>query len=269
MGTTSAVHPMTDRIQIPQGAPPDRTMVQTAFFTLLSQQRSGTHFLASMLSSHRAVQMYGEVLHRRSANSYFEFSRGPSGTGPSVDHTQPHEASWQSFVVHLCERNPDVLPGIVAMYNQLSQLPADIVSRIVDVPPVVHLVRQNVLRTHVSDFINRAKLKPPHTREEAPLSRILLPVDGLEKHLLVRRKTIQEFRERLVGRGHVEVYYEEVVQDPQGQTGRILRFLGLDPEPVRTTLKPSNPHPLSSILENFDEVRTALEGTDFAWTCRG
>lgn len=251
------------------GGLPDRPMGRTAFFTLLSQQRSGTHFVSSMLSSHSGVQVYGEVLHQRTTNSYFEFMRGTSGAGPAADLPSPDAASWQLFVAHLSAKKPAVLPGIVAMYNQVSVLPADVVSRIVDMTPVVHLVRENVLRTHVSDFINRARLKPAHTREEAPLARIRLPPDGLVGRLTTRHQTIQAFRAKLEGREYVEVIYEQVVEDAQGQMAGILKFLGVDPEPVRTTLKPTNPHPLSSILENFDEVRATLEGTEFDWMCQG
>lgn len=55
-------------------------MDRTNMFTLHSQQRSGIHFVASLLSSHSGIRVYGAVLHRRSANSYLAF-QGNSASG--------------------------------------------------------------------------------------------------------------------------------------------------------------------------------------------
>jgi hypothetical protein len=155
------------------------------------------------------------------------------------------------------------------MYNQLPKLPDDLAQQIVTGSPVVHLVRENVLRTHVSDFINRNRLKPAHSQEDSALSRIVLPADDLVRALTVRQQTIATFRERLAGHRHIEILYETVVANPQDEMARTFRYLGLEPRPVTTSLKRSNPQPLSDILENHDEVRDALAATPFAWMCEG
>lgn len=244
-------------------------MARTDAFTILSQQRSGTHFLASLLSSHSGLRVYGEVLHGRSSKGYYAFLRDAADAARGPDQLKPQMQSWRRFVSQLHARDPDFRPGMILMYNQLLRLPADVFSCMVDEPQVIHLVRRNLLRTHVSDAINRAGLKPAHLRADGALSPISLPVEDLAKHLAMRSKTIAAFRGRLAGRPHVEVIYEDVVSNAQWQVDRILSFLGHAREPVRTQLRPTNPQPLAEIITNFEEVRTALRSTEFAWMCAG
>lgn len=239
-------------------------MERTNMFTLLSQQRSGTHFVASLLSSHSGIRVFGEVLHEHSANSYQSFQRDAAS---GADKAEPPADSWNRFACHLAARDRARRPGVIVMYNQIIQLPIEFFSCLVDSPQVIHLVRRNLLRTHVSDAINRARLKPAHTRVASALSTISLPVQDLARQLTLRGKTIAAFRARLAGCQHVEIAYEDVSLSPQEEMAKVLAFLRLVPEPLQTSFQPSNPQSLSAILTNFSEVRDTLANTEFAWMC--
>ena len=42
-------------------------------------------------------------------------------------------------------------------------------------------------------------------------------------------------------------------------------FLGLEPFSAQITLRRINPEPLTELIENFDDIKTVLKDTDYAW----
>lgn len=138
-----------------------------------------------------------------------------------------------------------------------------------DMPQVIHPVRRNLMRTHVSDLIKQG------TAETSPYTRCVgaddnqAPVQDRARQFSLGGNTITGYRSRLAECRHVEIAYEDVSSGPQEEMAKVLAFLGLAPEPLRTSLKPSNPQPLSTVLTNFSEVRDKLSNTEFAWMCSG
>ena len=67
----------------------------------------------------------------------------------------------------------------------------------------------------------------------------------------------------------LEVYYEDLAgQEGEHQLARIFRFLGVAPHSLAGINVPhqrQNPFPISELVTNFDELATALEGTEYEW----
>ncbi len=69
------------------------------------------------------------------------------------------------------------------------------------------------------------------------------------------------------GSRHVEIAYEDVSSGPQEETAKGLAFLGHAREPLQTSLRSSDPQPLSAFLTNFSKARDTLANTEFAGMC--
>ena len=58
--------------------------------------------------------------------------------------------------------------------------------------------------------------------------------------------------------------YEDLVADEKEGFDSLFRFLDVDPAPVSSSLQKVNPTSHEELIENYGEVRAALEGTKFA-----
>lgn len=73
-------------------------------------------------------------------------------------------------------------------------------------------------------------------------------------------------------RGHtsLELTYEAHIEvDPRIAYRDTCRFLGLAAQEVPVRLKKMNPQPVGELIENFDEIRSVLNKTAYAWMLEG
>ncbi|MEE2971907.1 MAG: hypothetical protein VX672_02180 [Planctomycetota bacterium] len=64
----------------------------------------------------------------------------------------------------------------------------------------------------------------------------------------------------------LDLWFEDHVRDdPTVGYRAICETIGIEPVPVTTTIRRTNPGPISSIVENVDELRERLEGSRWAW----
>ena len=64
----------------------------------------------------------------------------------------------------------------------------------------------------------------------------------------------------------VDLWFEDHVrEDPFIGYAAICEALGVDPIPAKTTIQRTNPGPISSMVENVDELRERLERSKWAW----
>lgn len=235
-------------------------------YAVVAQQRSGTHFLLSLLNSHSAIATAGEVLHHTTSNhNFYDYWAERVATDPVAIRPSQAVAVWRDFAAQLREELHVPRIVMILMYNQLAALQP----RLRDVAffgqPVIHLVRRNILRTHISDYINRSRIAPTHTREQRAAISISLPTAELLAELRARKTAIDATREQL--RTHartIEVTYEDLVHSRKEALAELIDFIGAADEQLETSLERTNPWPLREMLTNFDEVASLLGSTEFA-----
>lgn len=245
---------------------------------LYSTQRSGTHFLSSLLASvdNRIVAL-GEVLHRQGGDRSF-VDHLTAGVAHADWSDLEREAAMQrmtpgdvcsGFDSFLEERRatPQTILSVIWMYNQVGRLPDATQAAMFDGRSVVHLVRENILRTHVSDHINRNGLKTAHARGDSGDGdrqlTIELPTAGLRRKLRRRRDEIERQRDALLDVEHIEVTYEELDADATTAIGKVSTTFGLAVGTPRSGLRKSNPQSLRDLLSNSEEVERVLESSPF------
>ena len=248
-------------------------------FIVLSTQRSGSTWVVDMLSSHPRVVAYSEL-----------FMHGGEGTprwGPVQD--LPY---WQTYIreqrggrlarpVQLWrylgrafEERPGVdAVGFKLMYSQLISIakplmPALWLKRV----RIIHLMRRNALDVVLSKKAGQARRGVLHAREGQPVEavRVKLSTEDLLERMTAHERQIEGARVRFkrVGIPYQEVVYEDLVADEKGGFASLFEFLGVEPAPVSSSLQKINPTVHEELIENYGEVRAALEGTKFAGQLR-
>jgi hypothetical protein len=96
--------------------------------------------------------------------------------------------------------------------------------------------------------------------------RLRLQPDDLLNRMIAHERQIEGARVRFkhVGVPYQEVFYEDLVANEEEGFDSLFRFLGVEPAPVSSSLQKVNPTEHEELIENYAEVREALEGTKFA-----
>ena len=213
-------------------------------FVILCLGRTGSTHLQSMLDFHSQARCFGEI-----------FSEGKPPTFANAETDDARE-----FVAGLLEKGVERAAGFKLPLNSIRLEPAaaDVVR---DDPrmAVIRLSRNNRL----AQLVSRQLLAT------TGVSQSIFGTYGeatvtLDPHACVRaldRIAEEEAELDDLAGAHdtFRILYEEL-----GDTGRLdqlQRFLGLDPEPLRSWYERLRTRPLSEAVANWDQVAAALAGT--------
>lgn len=155
--------------------------------------------------------------------------------------------------------------GFRLIYGKAEQHPEILESLRGSGTKVLHLVRSNVLKTHIS-FLTAPVHKMHHPREGDAVKSVLIHVDPatILSELQKRTRRIDKKRELIADMPVLEVSYEEFVADRQAEAARIQPFLGMSEVlPFETDLVKINPNSLADVIDNYEEIKAVLMGTEF------
>jgi len=155
--------------------------------------------------------------------------------------------------------------GFRLIYGKVEQHPEILRSLKGTGTKIIHLIRENVLKTHIS-FKAAPIHKMHHPRKGDKVShvRLHLDPDTIQHELTKRIKWIDHKKALIKDMPNLEVSYEDFVQDRQAQAARIQPFLGMDEVlPFESDLVKINPDKLADVIDNYEEIRDALTGTQF------
>ena len=130
--------------------------------------------------------------------------------------------------------------------------------------------RKNGLRQIVSGQVARKKNTWHSYGEDiAKLEKIHLPVKqprplvGRIGNIKIR---MQEIETLLAGKNVLNLTYEDdIEQDPQKAYQSICEFVDMEATKASVNFNKTNPFPLKDIIENFAEVKAALQNTPYEW----
>ena len=74
-----------------------------------------------------------------------------------------------------------------------------------------------------------------------------------------------EFYDKLLAEHQVHtLFYEDLVDHREATLEAVQRFLGTMPRPLAVSTTRQNPEPLEELIANYDELRNAFRGTEYA-----
>lgn len=219
-------------------------------FVLFAQGRSGSTLLSELIGSHTDVAVADEILYHRVLlpRLWVEGRSRKQRAKPTFGfHVKLYQLIDTQHV-----RDP------AAWLRRLSS----------DGWLVLHNWRRNVVRQVLSNATRDAR-GAAHDRGDRVDQDLRLRVDTAEllHYARLRTKYLEDERRILEGIDHVTFSYEDdlLISDKwQATADRAFAFLGVESQPVTTSLRRINAAPLPELIENYTDVERALAGTPFA-----
>jgi hypothetical protein len=251
-------------------------------FLIVSQARSGTGWVASLLRSHSRVHCRGELLGQRTAH----FQHG----GCTVDPPSWSEAKLavdRFFVGQLeAPREPKPLEAMgfkvlasqylrhcgVQLRDYIRQKRIYVV-RLLRRNGLRHAISHEAMKADLAEGLDDNKRKHPQNERELAEARQRLPTLRSAASLIDQLQFDDADADRLFASHtnsslirHIPtltLYYEDIVADPHYQLRLLQLFLGLDPQPLQSTLLKLHEHatPIDELVANAEQVHSELRGT--------
>ena len=266
-------------------------------FVVLASPRSGSTVFRLWLNSHRNIRCHDEVLAKKldaqdSIHHYFKHVRGKDANQGAYDRDvlgHPNDA----YTVNLLRGFLDDLfnnrdrcdawttpaniddfhpmtnfDGMTAVGFKLMTYSLDnhflnqwlSGERI----RIIHLVRENSLKQLISSQVAKKRKVWFSDKQHEPTT-INLDVAALTPFLARIEQMNAGIQNRFSGQEYTRVTYEEFCSAPGELAGKMCEYLEVPGASLEMpTLKKLNPMNISDIVENYDDVKTALSGTGFA-----
>ena len=244
-------------------------------FILLADRRSGTTLVIDCLTGHPGItcakRAFGQEKKIRNPtenhhSSDFYLYR----TGSLSNRCKYFLHKKQLIKTFLDENIYAPRPGIRAAGFRLIYDMVGIFPELVEIAneeniKVLHLIRENVLKTYVSSVTARIH-KMHHPREGDRVQSVKVHLDPAKmlQSMKTRTQRIEAMRARFSTCPYMETTYEEFTANRDSETARILPFLGIDDmRELHSDLVKINPDSLEDIIENYAEIQDTLSGTPY------
>ncbi|TVU46673.1 hypothetical protein EJB05_06256 [Eragrostis curvula] len=236
------------------------------FFTIISSQRSGSGWFETLLNSHINVSSNGEIFSAKERRSNI------SSIIKTLDKV--YNLDWNSSA---SKNECTAATGFKWMLNQgLVANHADIVDyfnrRGVS---AIFLFRRNLLRQLVSQLannhdrylkqLNGTHKAHVHTRDEANIlakykprlntTSLIWQLKQADEYTRVALQNLKSIR-------HITIYYEDLISN-RTKLVDVLDFLKVPRRKLVSRHVKIHTRPLSEQIENWDEVYSALNGTEY------
>jgi Sulfotransferase family len=238
-------------------------------FIIAGIRRSGTTLIRTTLDAHPQIRCYGEVfsplhhnefgygrfLHEsmmRRIQNLFMRRKLVESYLDTILNSPDHRATGFKLILSQSRRYPMVLPYLRRHNTR-----------------VIHIVRENVLKTLVSRTTKRVTNVASSTK---PVARapVTLPAEKLPAQLERLRRSNEAWKKETHGMPYLRVTYEDFVAERERELGRMLEFLEVDNLPdVKSSMVKVNPDDMREIIANYDAVERSLKGTPFEWCLKG
>ncbi len=138
----------------------------------------------------------------------------------------------------------------------------------------VALHRRNYLRRVVSGAVGRAS--GTWHRSQGSATPVSIRLDPARVPFGRPKRLLDVFHELTAGERALHAllpedgtlwltYEDDIARDPSVAYRRICDLFDVTPIDSEPALSPTNPFPLTEILENYDEIAELLTGTEYAW----
>ncbi len=252
-------------------------------FVVVGTQRTGTTLIRTTLNSHPQVTCTGEVFKvpgwyvdrvsrriiRRTA--FQDPSSYSAWTEKSLLRRLGHYA-WRArntreYLDQFYSDQSSEAKGFKVMYNQTQRFPA-VIPYIRDHQiSVIHVVRENFLKTLVSRIVaEQRNLYHARQGSDAPRKaiKVTVPADRLIGELQRIKLHTNRWQELFGDTPHyLRVVYESFSRNKEKEGAEMLAFLGLGSSAMSSSLVKINSDSLVDVIENYSEVESLLRGTEF------
>ena len=265
------------------GAESGAQVMERQEFVILSYPRSGTHWLRTALESNPAIRCQAELFNSNNWGLPYPLSTPVEDILEGIAFREtPPEIAAVGFVLHAFQPwSLEAFPGLTENPNWEGLWPW-LAQR--SGLRVVHLVRRNLLRRHLShrlmvetdfwhawdpdrvDRVTHLGGRPgEHQIGRRPENRPTLELDpdDLARDFAEVERWTQEARRKLAPRKALEVAYEDLVAHFDRHSAEIQRFLGVEPQSLTGAMVKLERRPLRRAIRNYDALARHFAGTSW------
>ena len=269
---------------------------------LLTTQRSGSTYVRLWLNSHPYVRCHSEIFYREypaadgfkaycEANRvrhalYRIFGKRKRSRSPrnlpikwligrflhELYHNPNFSAPWTDMSTEAwIEYQPrkdgssEKVVGFQLMYDQLANYRP--LQEWATRPEVfiLHLIRENALKLLISRMVAKKTGEYQFARRKGPRPKVYLDPAKTMFDLSRIMDLRERMRKKFSGNPYLEITYERFFSEYPVESEKVFAFLGIPKAEMEfpTFLKKLNPSSLEELVENYDEIVTALQGTRY------
>ena len=251
---------------------------------IVASARSGSTWLVSLLDSHPAIRFEGELFNLEHAPraaisdpagylaAHLERPGQHRIAGCKILYHQGRLAYLNDFLAEMGSGRTasvdwrSVFPNRPVTLDQVPALPrAWEAIRDQGRTRIIHLRRRNLLRQHLShQMLMKASRAGWQARAPARPRRMIVSTDRMLASFGDTVRAGGEVACFFAGNPTLDVFYEDLSDDPRGHCERILGFLAVRRMPLRFDQRPRARPRLRQVIENYDEVAAALGREGYA-----
>tara|TARA_R110002124_G_scaffold287349_1_gene473554 strand:- start:6028 stop:6759 length:732 start_codon:yes stop_codon:yes gene_type:complete len=215
-------------------------------FIVLTRSRTGSNLLISLLNAHQNIEAHGEIFARLHHKTSMEIWNNTFG----IKRKWIKRVGFKIFYYHPLDSDDSIVWDQLLKDKSIK---------------VIHLQRENLLRVHLSRLIagktdvwtNSGKEKTTSSKNvEVSIDEMF---DDFKQTQFLIEKAASDFRSH----EFVDIRYETLAANKQAEMTKLFKFLDLPNEKVSSDLKKQNPEKLEDLIINYQEVREALENTEY------
>lgn len=240
-------------------------------FVVIGTQRTGTTLMVTALNSHPQIQCFGELFKQRrpkglhpEGESAYWLKCQESWRWRLSDVVLRHSsaANFLDDVLSVCDEQAAVgfklMLSQIKRFHKLSDL---ITARQYN---VLHVVRNNVLKTYVSRLAARQR-GYYHSDKSAKIEKINISTNDLESQLHKIHLDEIKIEETFKNKGpYLQVAYEEFQYFDETVVSSLLQFLGVPQFEIGSSLKKQSSDDLMKVIDNYEEVADCIQRTSWA-----
>lgn len=218
-------------------------------FVILTQGRSGSDLLVSLLDSHPQIHCAREPLR----------------------HRLLFPKLYLKCYTNLSPRDVFGFKLIVYQFNNVQRIedPVIFMADLYDLGfKIIYLKRRNTLRIALSVYYSlhrgtwvskESDGKPKHTKMAVDFRKLFNKMEAIDRFRILEEKILEKLP-------HMKIVYEDDLLDNnrhQSTVDRIANFLGVSPASVDTNYVRITTDEISSFVANIDELRDSVRGTKY------
>jgi len=249
-------------------------------FLIISTERSGSSFLTTLLQSHPSIVCYTELFSVEQCSFGYPFFLSENDKTILLLRNK-NNIKFLKKIVFRGYFDDFKAVGFKAHYYQLAnpffEKAFKYLKKHSEIQ-IIHLIRRNFLLTLVSNELakeTKQYFKPDpiiaekinnsgllneqfsgsKREKDSEFSCISLDFEKVRNYFETTERSIELYKHDFRQHDIIEIYYEDLVQNLQNETNKLLNFLGVENKPLSSVLIKQNTRNIKEILLNYEDLK--------------